>query len=428
MRRSSGLYMKYVSTWQEVLKDVAPLPALTKNTESDVCVIGSGIAGITTAYLLSKEGKRVVVIDKKSIHDSVTAYTTAFLTSSIDTYPTDLIKMYGKEKTKLIFDSHEDAIDTVEYIVQSEHIDCEFKRVSNYELSFSESGYIQSKEDAQILNRLGHEMIVGASLSLPFHYNGIVESPSQAKFHPIKYILSLREKAMKQGVEFYEKTKAVDIDEDDIVAVRLSNNHTITCSDVVIATYNPFMQPWWYRFKKGMYVSYVYEVSMPTGLIPEGLYEDDDNPYFYFRIDKGEKEDRMIIGGADHREELPINPNRGFKTLDDYIFNTLKISNYKVIHKWYGPILEQTDGIAYIGRMKRNSEHCYVATAFSGNGMTYGTLSGMIITDLIMKRHNKYKELYLPYRAITLQDVLRKGRDYGEEFFRGMKKLFTNLN
>lgn len=412
------------TTWQEAIADVAPLAPVTENMTCDVCVIGGGIAGITTAYFLSKGGKKVVVIDKGTLADSVTAYTTAFLTSVIDTDLSDLIHMYGKEQSKKIIASHEKAIDVIEQVVREEGIDCEFKRVSSYQIAMSEKGFDQFKKDAVIANQLGYEYIVLPDKRFPFACAGVVENPQQAKFHPLKYLKQLREKAEKQGAVFYERTKAIHIDDEGPIYVKLASGHVITATDVVVATYNPFTQPWWYVFKKGMYVSYIYEIEIEKGMLPEAIYEDDHNPYFYFRIDPGESKDRMIIGGADHRKELSISDERGFHALDAYLKGKLGITSYEIKHKWSGPILEQTDGLAYIGRMKEGNEHVYVPTAFSGNGMTYGTLSGMIIGDQILGKNNEFEDIYRPGRPITFQDVARKGRDYIDEFFEGMGELF----
>lgn len=110
--------MKAHTTWQEVLFHVAPYPPLSTSARADVCIIGGGITGITSAYMLAKAGKKVIVIDKGTLNESVTAYTTAFFTSMIDTALTDCKKMFGIDNLRLVLESHEAAVDTIEAIVK----------------------------------------------------------------------------------------------------------------------------------------------------------------------------------------------------------------------------------------------------------------------------------------------------------------------
>jgi glycine/D-amino acid oxidase-like deaminating enzyme len=177
-----------------------------------------------------------------------------------------------------------------------------------------------------------------------------------------------------------------------------------------------------FLFKKGMYYSYVYELEIPKGAIGEGLYEDDHNPYHYFRIDQGENNDRMIIGGEDHRKEIPIDQNRNFNALEKYIQETFPGLMYRIVKRWRGPILEPSDGLPLIGRYDDKEPNRYVATAFSGNGMTYGTISGMLISDLILGKKNPWEDFYDPRRALPFKGIILKGRDYIEEFIKGVVK------
>jgi glycine/D-amino acid oxidase-like deaminating enzyme len=124
-----------------------------------------------------------------------------------------------------------------------------------------------------------------------------------------------------------------------------------------------------------MYKSYVYEVRIPRGLIKEGTYEDCNNPYHYFRVDRQAKYDRMIIGGEDNRKEIAVDDRKNFKALEEYLTELLKGKRYTIVRKWTGPILEPSDGLALIGKFRSVQ---LIATAFSGNGMTY---SGIAATD-----------------------------------------------
>src|SRR5258706_377513 len=94
----------------------------------DVCVIGAGIAGLTTAYLLAAEGYSVIVLDERNIGAGETGRTSAHLASAIDDRFTEIERMHGKEGSRLAYESHAKAIDTIERICRKEHIACDFKR------------------------------------------------------------------------------------------------------------------------------------------------------------------------------------------------------------------------------------------------------------------------------------------------------------
>lgn len=414
---------KVITTWQEALKNAEPYPHLSKDIGCDVCVVGSGIAGITTAYFLAKCGKKVVLIDKKTLAESATAHTTALITSIIDTNLDDLEKMVGRNGVREVLLSGEDAINTIERIVQEENIECEFTRVPLYSIAHTYKGFDQFKDDEKLLLSLGYDTKILPSSHFPFEHKGSTQMPGQAKFHPLKYLDGLRKRAIELGVECYEHTEADYIEGGEIdrhVRIAIHDGHMITAKQVVIATHNPFVQPWWYIFKKGTYYTYIMELSIPSGTLPEMIAEDDSNPYNYFRIDKGETMDRMIIGGEDHRKELPLSEGNAFKNLIAYAKRILGNAPFTVVRQWRGPILEQTDGLPLIGRYSTRYPNRLVAAGFSGNGMTHGTTAGKLISDLICGVDNEFETLYRPNRAIAATDIWIKGRDYIGELGEGV--------
>jgi glycine/D-amino acid oxidase-like deaminating enzyme len=202
-------------------------------------------------------------------------------------------------------------------------------------------------------------------------------------------------------------------------------NGTVKAEWVISATYEPFGQPVGLYFKKGMYESYVFELEIPKDKIPEGIYEDMENPYHYFRIDKKGEYDRMIIGGEDHRQDIPVDDEKNFNALEEYVQETFPELEYKIIHKWDGPILEPSDGLAFIGCHK-NPRVLY-AFGFSGNGMTYGGIASSIFKDTIMGNGNPYSDIYRANRLLGIKPLITKGKDYTGELIGGaLKNVFKS--
>ncbi|MDB4939887.1 MAG: Iron-sulfur cluster-binding protein Rieske family [Candidatus Doudnabacteria bacterium] len=408
--------IQQITTWQDA-KANNQYPQLKENINVDVAIVGGGITGITSAYMLAKAGKKVALVEsKKYLASDTTLFTTAFITKVIDTGLSDLIKMFGEKNTKLIWESGQQAIDQIEQIVKAEKIDCDFKRVSYFTYANEDSQFQSLEEEQAAAKKVDQEVTLKKKNSFKFKNAGYLEVKNQAKFNPIKYVETLAEKAVANGVQIFTSTEVTAISGHKSVRIK-TKNYEIKANQVIIATYKPIKVLKTFA-KKGMYQSYVFEVKLPQNLILEGLYVDLENPYHYFRIDKEKGFDRMIIGGEDHREEAKMSATKNFKALEAYLKNLIAV-DYQITRKWTGPILEPSDGIALIGESKPNQ---FVATAFSGNGMTYSTIAGMIFRDAITGKKNPWSKLYDPTRKMKLKAFGRKALDYGEEFYQGYVK------
>lgn len=415
------------TTW--TLANKPSFAALTGDKACDVLVVGAGLAGILSAYALATAGKKVILIEQDEIARGITELTTAFLTESQDTDPNDLKKIYGFLKASKIMQAHRDAITWIETLTQKHQIECEFMRCSNYIYAKTKSEAKNLKDLQKSFENLGSEVIIQENTDfLSFKNLGYLEIKNQAKFQPLKFIHALTQELTKMGVEIFEKTEAVKIDKKSdsnlytITTKTEKVNSIIEAEHVVAATYWPLFNPFSLYFRKGTYLSYVFELDLKHNTLPEGTYEDSENPYHYFRIDK--KEDgsfRAVVGGEDHREDIKIHENRNWNSLYDYAVNTFGKDNFTLVQKWAGEILEPLDGVASIGR-KKSGENIYYAFGFSGNGMTYAAITANLLKDLILKKENELQEIFAPYRIPSATALLLKGRDYAGEFEGGVIK------
>jgi glycine/D-amino acid oxidase-like deaminating enzyme len=417
---SLKVYISMPTTWEKKTGKRKTYPPLRRDISVDVAVIGGGITGILNAYMLTRSGKRVALVEANKLYANATLFTTAFITKIIDSPIEQISDLFGKDAAKIVWDSGRRAIDEIEKIVAQEHIDCEFMRCPNYQFASTKKQFDELKKEFQMYKKLGIKTTLYENEStLPFPNFGYLETPDQAKFHPILFLSALTSAAVKQGATIFEHTEATSINGDGPVVIETPKG-TITANDVIIATYKPLTDKNT-QFKKGMYKSYVYEVNLPTDVFKEGLYEDLSNPYYYFRIDHTGKHDRMIIGGEDHKDIFGNSlEKKSFQGLLKFIEKILAGVKYKVVTKWVGPILEPSDGLPLIGSIK---PHQYVATAFSGNGMTYSAISAMLICDLIEGKKTPWEKVYDPKRLLWRPKRLSvKAGDYIEEFFGGAVK------
>lgn len=367
-------------------------PKIKGDVTADVAVIGGGLTGLLTAYLLSTNGKKVAVLEAGTLGSGATAYTTAFITQVIDTSLSDLIRVLGPNKAKSIWQAGEQAIDRIETIVKKEEIDCEFQRCSARVCASREKDCKKLEHEHRAAERLGFATKLVKNSTLPFEEYGYLEVKDQAKFHPLKFLRGVAEIVASSGGNIFEHSRALSLREGPGGATIVKTAAgSVTAKDVIVATYAPFNKPGTAKYIRGMYSSYVIEVHVPKGIFTEGLYWDTESPYHYFRIDRRGQFDRMILGGEDHRSELRVSPKKKFDALEKYLVGLLGGRSYGILRKWIGAVLEPVGGLPLIGAYK---PHQFVATAFSGNGMTYAMVSALIFRDLILGKKNPWTHVF----------------------------------
>lgn len=417
------------TTWQKNWHASKEYARFKGESAADVVIIGGGISGVTLAYLLSKAGKSVIVLEKGTLRDSShTAYTTAMITAQVDTNFIDLIKIFGHNSAYNVWQAGVDAINLIEKNIKEENIDCEFLRVPSFVFGNTKKQWNEIKEEGREAQQAGFEVAIGGIEKLKIPNSGYYVFSNQAVFHPLKYCDGLRAAAVAKGAKFFENSEVISLEGSMPVTV-FTNEGKVKADYAVVATYYPFNKPQELFIKKGMYLSYMYELSVPKGTLPSGLYLDGDNPYHYFRVDEEvQGRARVILGGEDHRREIKINPEKNFAALRAYSDKIFGPGNYHIENKWRGEILEPIDGLPFIGNYSNKYPNRLIATAFSGNGMTYGTLAGKILSDYILGLNNPYQKLFDPLRKISSRGIIIKARDYTVEFFNGtVRNLFRGV-
>jgi glycine/D-amino acid oxidase-like deaminating enzyme len=369
-------------------------------SETEVLIVGGGITGITAAYLLAKQGKKVVLLEKRKLGEWVTDCTTGFLTQLIDTGPDKLIKLFGIEKARLILASHSEAINNIEKIIKSENIECEFKRCANYLYANTSGEEKDFPKIAEAFKKLGVKAEYKKDNTLKFSKFGYIELADEAKFHVMKYLTALAKLAKNYGAVIVENTEVLSLDDKkDFVVIEIKDAGTIKAEKVFSATYLPFKEPSQFASRYNMYRSYVVEYKLPAGAFLESTYQDNLLPYHYFRIDGRDGYDRLLLGGADHIEAIEISHDINYQVIKKYTEKLFAGYKYEEVRHWSGLILNSVDGLPYIGELKNGN--IFYAFAFSGNGMTYSYIAGKIFLDQLTAQANPYSKIYDADRKIS---------------------------
>jgi glycine/D-amino acid oxidase-like deaminating enzyme/nitrite reductase/ring-hydroxylating ferredoxin subunit len=367
---------------------------------ADVCVVGAGIAGLTTAYLLASQGRSVIVVDDGPVGGGQTQRTTAHLTNALDDRYFELEKVHGVDATHLAAESHTAAIDQIESIVIKEAIDCEFERLDGYLFQPTGTPDIldQELQAAQRAGLLDVEFVARAPLT-SFAMGPCLLFPRQAQFHPLKYLEGMSQAIERLGSRIFGDTHASSIEGGTPARVRMASGHTITAHAVVVATNVPVNDVLAIHTKQAPYLTYVIALRIPSGSVPRALYWDTLLPaYHYLRLQRAaDGNDMLIVGGEDHKAGQTTDQEDRWRRLEGWARERFPFAG-PVEYRWSGQVMETTDGLAFIGPNPGDKPNVYVATGDSGMGMTHGTIAGMLLSDLIQGRSNPWSEIYDPSR------------------------------
>ena len=376
------------SLWRgtHALGGCAPLGG---DTTADVAVVGGGISGLTAAVILARAGKRVVLVERDGIGSGETGNTTSHLTEAVDSRYHTLIRDFGEEHAQLAARSSREAIDWIEALVREAGIDCGFERLPGYLYTERKSDVAKLADELDAARRAGCAVTWLDDVPLPFRTHGGIRWDQQAQVHATAYLDGLVKEAVTQGVQVYENTRAVGVHEDEPCRVE-TDRGTVRAAHVFVAANVPVNNRVLLHTKIAAYRSYAVAADVAPGYV-RGLFWDTNDPYHYTRGQTVNGTTYLIVGGEDHRTGAKTDTEECYEHL--FAYARLRFGVSETRFRWSGQIIEPVDGLPFIGR-NAVSQRVYVATGYAGNGMTFGTLAGMIVGDLIQGRTNPYEELY----------------------------------
>jgi glycine/D-amino acid oxidase-like deaminating enzyme/nitrite reductase/ring-hydroxylating ferredoxin subunit len=386
------------SIWMDT--EVYPqAPMLDQDLTVDTVIVGSGIAGLSTAYELSLEGRKVAVLDRGSIAGGMTARTTAHLTSLCDESFKKLIQVQGLEVAKQFYESQAASIDRIEKIQNLESINCDFRRLDGF--LFPALGTDPSNLDSNLEadRKVGIE--VEDCKGLPFA--GLQESrclryAKQGTFHPLEYLKGIAAAIEKRGGRLFSGTCMTEIEETNGgVLVKTRDGCKVKASSAVIATNSPVNDRTAIHTKQAPYRTYAMAFRLNRNTLPDALYWDTLDAYHYVRLHPlDERSDAVIVGGADHKSGEADDADVRFEALEAWMRNLLPKLGTET-HRWSGQVMETIDFMSFTG-LNPGNERVYVHTGDSGQGITHGVVGSLILSDLILTGESRWGNAYHPSR------------------------------
>lgn len=389
---------------------------LTKDINTDVCIVGSGIAGTSIAYELVSRGVKVTMIEAREVVSGESGRTSGHLSSDGFSH---IKEKHGMDGAKNAASSHSWALEHVGEVSKRLGIECEYRQLPGYHISQYLKGESkhdeevkQMKEEVELSKSLGMEVTFRDGYAIK-GWDGKLDQrdaavfTKQATFHPTKYIVGVLKWLAKQpNFECFTRTRMMSADEKGIlnkeVHVKTEDGYTINCNDVVEATTCP-LQKLSIVAEMEYFRTYCIAIRVPKGSIEDCLIYDQADPYHYIRFTAcDEKDDYLVIGGCDHKVGQEEEDGR-FAELEKYIRDRFTFAG-SVDFQWSGQVFESVDEVAFIG-LNQGKKHTYVVTGDCGNGLTHGVLAGKLIADEIQGVDNPWSKLYNPKRLPSLSSI-----------------------
>jgi len=371
-------------------------PVLSDDIQADVAIIGGGITGIATAYLLSQQGVKAVILEANHILQGTTGHTTAKITSQHGLIYNRLKTQLGQELAQQYAEANESAIRLIEQIARNNQIECDFKPESAYIFTEREGYVSQIEDEVQAATSLGIKASYCEEIPLPFPVKAAMRFDGQAQFHPRKFLLPLADRLKSAGIQIFEQTRIVDIEEKQHYVLTTHQGFKITADTVIIASHYPFYNKADFYFSR-IFTERSYVIAVKAReQFPGGMYINAESPTRSLRSQVYEDRELILIGGEHHKTGQGIDTIKHYENLIDYALANFTVED--IPFRWSTQDCMTVDGLPYVGHFTANRPNMYIATGYGKWGMTNSFAAAMILRDLIISGESPWQEVYNPAR------------------------------
>jgi glycine/D-amino acid oxidase-like deaminating enzyme/nitrite reductase/ring-hydroxylating ferredoxin subunit len=380
--------MGKVSVWFTDVEKTS-FPPLNKQIEVDVAIIGGGITGITAAFLLAKAGKKVAVLEAHNVGTGSTGFSTGNLYCPIGGEGLHSIAgKFNEAKVRDVLESRSLAVDLIEQIIRNHHIDCDFRRVPWSLFTVEGHGREYIEKEQLIMQNAGFPL--SSALSVPYTAEYGFTVPDQAQFNPLKYVVTFARMISDDNCQIFENTRVTGF-EDGAPCTVQTENGSVIASQVIMATHTP-KGIYMVHTNLGPYREYAVAVTLKGKYPDPGIFwELQDNGHYSMRIFDSHEGKLLMALGESHKVGQKVRNEECYDRLEAFLRKRFKVD--QVVYKWSAQQYKASDILPYIGKSPTN-KNTYIATGFAADGLTYGTLAAMIISDSILGRENKWSDTY----------------------------------
>lgn len=403
------------SLWQHQMPDDVSTNQFI-NKDFDVLIVGGGVTGITTALQLQRSGLQCIVAEAHNLCFGTTGGTTAHLNTFFDTTYDQIEKDFGEDAAQLIARATNLALDLYKSNIEEYNIDCGYEQKDGYVYSQNEKQTEELDKMFEASVRAGVDVAYTDRIPVPVEFQKAIVYHDQANVHPSKYVYALAKAFEEKGGVILQNCMVKDVKGEDLLEVDTSQG-ILKAKTLIWATHIPPGVNL-LHFRCAPYRSYAIAVTLNDEAYPDGLAYDMYDPYHYYRTQIIDEKKYLIVGGEDHKTAHEENTEGCFNKLEAHVRKYFNLK--EVAFKWSSQFFEPADGLAYIGHLPGNPHNVYVATGYSGNGMTYSHITALLFTDLLTKGESEYVKLFDPDRlkpVAGFTNFVKENFDVVKEFF-----------
>ncbi|WP_172194713.1 FAD-dependent oxidoreductase [Saccharibacillus qingshengii] len=419
------------SMWRTVTT-LPTFPEMHEDIKVDAAVIGAGIAGVTTAYLLSLEGYKVALVDAGQILDGTTGYTTAKISAQHGLIYSEFLTNFRPEIARSYYEANVEGLNFIRDMVKKNGINCDFKEETAYLYTNQDDKLDDLRKEFEAYQELGIPGQWHDSLPIPVAAKGAISMPGQAQFNPLKYLKFLVEKIIENGGLIYENTTIEGaVYGKPIEAYTIDGQHRIYCNEMVVTTHYPFWNvPAGYFTRLSVERSYALAVKPETSF-HGGMYLSIDDEKRSIRSAMFEGEEVLIVGGENHPTGKDENTFDHYLALEKFAGETF--GSREIPFRWSAQDITTLDKIPYIGPLSSDYPFTFIATGFNKWGMTNGTFAGLLLRDNVIRRSNPHMNTFNPGRFNdksmnqTVVTGLKMAKELIKGKFGGVDEKISNL-
>jgi glycine/D-amino acid oxidase-like deaminating enzyme len=392
------------SYWRESYSGFA-YPELREDLAVDVVIVGGGITGLTSAYLLKQSGFSVAVLEKDTIGAGTTGHTTGKVSSQHGLVYNELTKRLGERTSRVYGQANQAALEKIAALVKKEHIDCDWQYEDSYVYTTDQRKITQFKTEAKTAAGLGLPASFETTTSLPFAIQAAVRFSGQATFNVQKYVAGLARLVAGDGCYVFEHTRAAGIRDGEPGKVKTKGG-TVTAKHIIVTTNVPtlpLVARGSYCFLEYPHTSYIVAGYVDTKW--NGMYiSPDKGHYSILPVTDGAKQ-LLLIGGKNHITGTKGPAIARHQELADYAAKHFGMKS--VTYRWKARDYMAYDDVPLVGKVYPWSKRLYTATAFRKWGLTNSMVAATILHDMIIGKKNPWSDTFNSLRVRPIASIPR---------------------
>jgi glycine/D-amino acid oxidase-like deaminating enzyme/nitrite reductase/ring-hydroxylating ferredoxin subunit len=391
------------SLWLDRAQPVPDDPLPVDEPLDDV-IVGAGLTGLTTALLLARAGRRVAVVEARTVGAVTTGHSTAKVSLLQGTRLSSILRHQSERVAGAYVDANREGQQWLLRFCADHGVDVQRRPAVTYAAAPAERSRVS--EEHRACRTLGLDASWHDVLDVPFPNHGAVVLPDQAQLDPVEALARLAEELRRHGGTLHQHHRVVRASLTDPGELELDGDERLRADTVVLATGTPILDRGLYFAKLEPKRSYalVFDRAMP----PEGMYLSAGSGSRSVRgVPDGERS-LLMVGGAGHVVGRTRSERSHLDTLREW--TAQHFPGAVETHAWSAQDYGSHDLIPYVGKLPRGRGQVYVATGFDKWGMANAVAAARAISSEVLGEPASWsatlgRRITRPSAALRLLDV-----------------------